>query len=265
MNAPLEWIDTHAHLNDDRFDGRIAEVIDAAKKAGVVQALVIGIDKPSSEKAIRLAEEHSELFAVVGLQPNSLMECGPEDFAAVEAMVATPRTVAVGETGLDRYWKDTPFEMQEEYFVRHLELARAVGKPVVIHCREAEADVLRVLRAFVEKTGAPVRGVMHSFTGTAELTPSFLELGLHISFAGMVTFKKNDALRDAAKVVPNDRILIETDSPYLAPEPFRGKPNQPAWVVHTGIKLASVRGVAAVQFAAATTANATRLFGLPSM
>jgi len=263
--SAVEWIDTHAHLNDDRFDGRIAEVIEAAKKAGVVQMLVIGIDKLSSEKAIRLAELHSELFAVVGLQPNSLMECGPEDFGVVEAMVSNPRVVAVGETGLDRYWKDTPFEMQEEYFVRHLELARAVGKAVVIHCREAEADVLRVMRTFVEKTGELVRGVMHSFTGTAELVPSFLELGLHISFAGMVTFKKNDALREAAKAVPNDRILIETDSPYLAPEPYRGKPNQPAWIVHTGIKLAAARGTAAEQFAATTTANARRLFRLPAM
>jgi TatD DNase family protein len=259
----MEWIDTHAHLNDERFDGRIPEVIETARKAGVVQTLVIGIDRASSAKAVRLAEEHAELFAVVGLQPNSLMECAPDDFAAIEAMVEHPRVAAVGETGLDRYWKDVPFEVQEAFFVRHLALARAIRKPVVIHCREAEADVLRVLRAFGDRTGAPIEGVMHSYTGSKELVPEFLKLGLHLSFAGMVTFKKNDALREAAMAVPEDRILVETDSPYLAPEPNRGKPNQPAWVVHTGIKLAAARGVSAERFAAATTRNARRLFRLP--
>jgi TatD DNase family protein len=263
MSSPLEWIDTHSHLNDERFDGGIAEVIEGARKAGVVQTLVIGIDRPSSEKAVRLANEHQELFAVVGLQPNSLMECEPADFVAVEEMVADPRVVAVGETGLDRYWDKTPFDVQEEFFVRHLELARSAGKPVVIHCREAESDVLHVLRGFAERTGAPINGVMHSYTWSKEMMPEFLKLGMNISFAGMVTFKKNDGLREAAKLVPDDRILIETDSPYLSPEPFRGKLNQPAWVVHTGIRLAAARGVSAEHFAAMTTANARRLFGLP--
>jgi TatD DNase family protein len=261
---PIEWVDTHAHLNDDRFDGRIREVVDAAKNAGVMQTLVIGIDLPSSEKAVRIANEHSELFAVVGLQPNSLMECGPDDLSAVERLVSDQRVVAVGETGLDRYWDETPFEMQEDYFVRHLALAKAVAKPVVIHCREAEADTLRVLRTFAERTDAPIRGVMHSYTGGKDLVAEFLKLGLHISFAGMATFKKNDEMRETAKVVPDDRILIETDSPYLAPEPNRGKLNQPAWVVHTGVRLAATRGVSAEHFARMTTANARRLFGLES-
>ena len=260
---PMEWIDTHAHLNDERFDGRVGDVVETARKAGVVQTLVIGIDRPSSEKAVQLANDHRELFAVIGLQPNSLMECGAEDFAAIENLVADPRVVAVGETGLDRYWDKTPFDVQQDFFGRHLELARAIEKPVVIHCREAEFDVLHVLRGFAERKGELINGVMHSYTGSKELVPEFLKLGLHISFAGMVTFKKNDELREAAKLVPDDRILIETDSPYLAPEPFRGKPNQPAWVVHTGIRLAAVRGVSAEQFAAMTTANARRLFDLP--
>lgn len=260
---PMEWIDTHAHLNDDRFNGRVGDVVETARKAGVVQTLVIGIDRPSSEKAVRLANDHQELFAVVGLQPNSLTECEPTDFAAIEKLVADPRVMAVGETGLDRYWHKTPFDVQEDFFVRHLELARSVGKPLVIHCREAEFDVLHVLRGFAERTGELINGVMHSYTGSKELVPEFLKLGMHISFAGMVTFKKNDELREAARLVPDDRILIETDSPYLAPEPFRGKPNQPAWVVHTGVRLAAARGVSAEQLAAVTTANARRLFNLP--
>jgi TatD DNase family protein len=261
-NPVFDWVDTHAHLNDERFDGRIAETIAAARKAGVNQTLVIGIDLPSSEKAVRLAEEHEELFAVVGLQPNSLAECGPGDFEAIEKMIGHPKVVAVGETGLDRYWDRAPFDLQEEFFVRHLALARASRLPVVIHCREAEDDTLRVLRSFAERTGGPIAGVMHSYTGTAENVPAFLELGLHISFAGMVTFKKNDALREAAKTVPADRIFVETDSPYLAPEPHRGKSNHPAWVVHTGVCLAAARGVSAEAFAKETTANARRLFRL---
>jgi len=259
----MEWIDTHAHLNDERFDGRIDEVVESARKAGVVQTLVIGIDRLSSEKALRLANDHAELFAVVGLQPNSLAECGPNDFATVERMSVDPRVVAVGETGLDRYWDRAPFDIQEEYFVRHLELAEAICKPVVIHCREAEQDMLRVLRGLADRTGDLINGVMHSYTGSKELVPEFLKLGMHISFAGMVTFKKNDELREAARLVPDDRILIETDSPYLSPEPFRGKPNQPAWVVHTGVRLAVARGVSAEHFAAVSTVNARRLFGLP--
>jgi TatD DNase family protein len=261
--SAIEWVDTHAHLNDERFDGRIPETIAAAKEAGVKQTLVIGIDLPSSEMALQLAQEHEELFAVVGLQPNSLTECQPGDFAVIKGMIGKPKVVAVGETGLDRYWDRTPLAMQEEFFVRHLELALASRLPVVIHCRESEDDVLRVLRGFAKRTGQPIAGVMHSYTGKADNVAAFVELGLHLSFAGMVTFKTNGDLREATKRVPDDRILIETDSPYLAPEPHRGKSNHPAWVVHTGICLAATRGVSAEAFAAQTTKNARKLFGLP--
>jgi TatD DNase family protein len=174
-----------------------------------------------------------------------------------------PRVVAVGETGLDRYWDRTPFAQQEDYFARHIELARRLGKPFVIHCREAEADVVRVLRDEFEKRG-PVRAVMHSFSGDRATAWACVEMGLHVSFAGMVTYKTAQDLRDVATGVPADRLLVETDCPYLAPVPHRGKRNEPAFVAHTAACLAEARGVPAEVLAEETTRNARELFGLPS-
>jgi len=169
--------------------------------------------------------------------------------------------VALGETGLDRHWDYTPFPQQEDFFARHLDLARKHHLPVVIHCREAEADVVRMLRADYERHG-PVRGVMHSFTGDLATAQACLDLGLYISFAGMLTYKNAQDLREVANQMPLERLLVETDSPYLAPVPARGKRNEPAYVVHTLNSLATVHGVAAAALAEQTTRNARELFGL---
>jgi TatD DNase family protein len=174
-------------------------------------------------------------------------------------LVTRPEVVAVGETGLDRHWDTTPFAQQEDYFARHLALARRHHLPVVIHCREAEADVLRMLNDDYKRHG-PVRGVMHSFTGEAATAQACLAMGLFISFAGMVTYKNAQALREAAKQVPLDRLLVETDSPYLAPVPLRGKRNEPANVVHTAACLAGLHGIGTDAFAEQTTRNARALF-----
>src|SRR5207253_7797575 len=170
----------------------------------------------------------------------------------VVQLVTRPRVVAVGETGLDRHWDDTPFAQQEEYFARHLELARRHQFAVVIHCREAEADMVRMLRAEYERHG-PVRGVMHSFTGDAATAEACLAMGLYLSFAGMVTYKNAQALRDVAAQVPLERLLVETDSPYLAPVPVRGQRNEPAYVAHTAACLAAVRGLEPARIAEQTT------------
>ncbi len=169
---------------------------------------------------------------------------------------------AIGETGLDRYWDHTPFPQQQEWFDRHLALAAELGLPVVIHCRDCEADLIQQL----EGLGRPVQGVLHSFTGTSEHAAAFLALGLHISFAGMVTFsnKSLDALRAAATTIPLDRILMETDSPYLSPQPVRGRPNQPAHLSWTTQSLAGTLGLTPGELATITTANARRLFALPA-
>lgn len=256
------WIDTHAHLNDERFADTVGDVVDRALAAGVEKILVIGTDLASSMRAIELAESFESIRAVVGIQPNSLDAIADTDWPRIIELSTHDRVVGLGETGLDHYWKVATPALQEEYFHRHLDLCDELDLPVVIHCREAEADVVRCLAAHREKSGQPLRGVMHSFTGSADTANQCVALGLHISFAGMATFKKNHVLRTVAAGVPGDRILIETDSPYLAPEPLRGKANEPAFVVHTGSCLAKACGMSVDGFAALTTANAKALFRL---
>src|SRR5262249_20155456 len=173
-----------------------------------------------------LAGREEGVFAAVGVHPNHAAEAAAGDWDAVAALAAEPRAVAVGETGLDRHWNYTPFALQEDYFARHLELGRRTAKPVVIHCREADADVLRLLRDAFERHG-PVRGVMHSFSGDAATARACLEMGLHLSFAGMLTYKNAAALRSVAAQAPLDRLMVETDCPYLAPLPLPGNRNAP--------------------------------------
>lgn len=259
----MTLIDTHAHLDDPKFADDLPAVLGRAAEAGVERVLTVGVDLATSRAAVALAGRHSALAAVVGIQPNHAAEAGPADWDEVARLASNPSAVAVGETGLDRYWDRCPFPLQEDYFARHLELARALGKPVVIHCREAEADVVRVLRAEFDRHG-PVCGVMHSFSGDAATARACWEMGLHVSFAGMVTYKSAADLRGVAKLVPADRLLVETDSPYLAPVPVRGRRNEPAHVAHTARLLAEVRGEPFGEFAARTTRNARALFGLCS-
>jgi TatD DNase family protein len=254
-------IDTHAHLDDQRFADDLSDVLQRAEVAGVERILTIGIDTATSRAAIGLAERYPLIRAVIGIQPNSLGEIKPGDWEAILKLAEHPTVVGIGETGLDRYWDRAVLPLQEDYFVRHLELCRRLTRPVVIHCREAEADVVRVLRAEFDCFG-PIRGVMHSFTGDAATARACIEMGLYISFAGMVTFKNNQALRDVAATIPLDRLLVETDSPYLAPMPHRGKRNEPAFVRHTAECLAGVLAIPFEELAARTARNARALLGL---
>lgn len=260
---PPTLIDTHAHLDDGRFADDLPAVLDRAAAAGVQRTVTIGIDLATSRAAVALAARFPALAAAVGVQPNHAAEAAAGDWDAVAALAADPRVVAVGETGLDRHWDRAPFPLQEDYFARHLDLARRLGKPVVIHCREAEADMVRVLREAFDRHG-PVRGVMHSFTGDAATAAACLGMGLHVSFAGMLTYKTAADLRAVAAGVPLDRVLVETDSPYLAPVPVRGKRNEPAYVAHTAACLAGLHGVSVEAIAEQTTRNARALFGLSS-
>ena len=257
----LELFDTHAHLNVKAFSENVGEVVERSKEAGLVGINVIGIDVATSRRACDLAAEYpGYVFAVVGIQPNSAAEAKEGDFQIIEELAGYPGVRAIGETGLDCYWDDTPMPMQQDYFDRHLELCRQTSLPMVIHMRESGQLIVDQL---ANQTTVPP-GIMHSFTGDWELAETCLGFGLHISFAGMVTFKKSDELRAVAKQVPEDRLLVETDAPYLSPEPFRGKrPNEPARVEHTLRCLAEVRGVSAEHLAAVTTENAKRLFQLP--
>jgi TatD DNase family protein len=259
MNPPL--IDTHAHLDDPQFARDLPEALARAEAAGVAAVVAIGTTAESSAAVVRLAEQYPSVFAAVGIQPNHTAEAASVDWERILALAAHPRVVALGETGLDRYWDYAPLAVQQDYFDRHLRLAQERRLPFVVHTRASDADVLAMLRQAAGR--GPLSGVMHSFTGTADTAAECVGLGLYVSFAGMVTFKKSGDLRAVAATIPAERILVETDSPYLAPHPLRGKRNEPANVVQTAACLAEVRGVSPAEFAAQTTANARRLFRLP--
>ncbi len=253
-----DLVDTHAHLDDSRLKSDLDGVLQRARDAGVTQIIAIGTGVEDSESVAEMARSRRGVFAAVGIHPNDITECGPYDWDRIKALTKQPGVVAIGETGLDRYRDNTPFPIQVEWFERHLELAFDNDLPIVIHCRNSEADIL----ACLERLGRPTPGILHSFTGNWEYAQAFLEHGLHLSFAGMVTFenKSLNELRDVAARVPQDRILVETDSPYLSPHPFRGRPNEPQRVATTATALAQVRGVSLLDFAAMTTNNARTLF-----
>lgn len=255
-------VDTHCHLDEEAFDVDRAEVVARAVAEGVSPLVTIGTTADSSRRAVEIAGLYGGVFAAVGIQPNYVAQAGAGDWETVVELSTAPRVAAIGETGLDRYWDHAPFDLQIEYFRRHLELARERDLPFVVHCREAEADTLIELRRAA--AAGPLRGVMHSFTGSAETARECLELGLYLSFAGMVTFKKSQDLREVMREVPADRILIETDSPYLAPQPVRGKRNEPAYVRMTNNILAELRGVSRDELAQQTFENAFRLFRFPN-
>jgi TatD DNase family protein len=258
--APL--IDTHAHLDDEQFAGDLPAILDRARAAEVETVIAIATTAPSSATCVALASRHPAVYATVGVHPNNIMESSPTDWDGILALALLERVVGIGETGLDRHWDITPFPVQEEYFIRHLELARRVDRPVVIHFREAEADVLRILRQQFDRHG-PIIGVMHSFVGDKAMAEACRAMGLYLSFAGMLTYKNASALRETAALQPLDRVLVETDSPYLAPVPVRGKRNEPAHVVHTAACLAGLLRVTPEELALRTTANARSLFRLP--
>jgi TatD DNase family protein len=256
-----ELIDTHAHLDDEKFKDDLPAVLERARTAGVLRVVTIATTAASSAACIALAGQHAMLAATVGLQPNNLAQEPADAWDQVLSLVTQPKVVAVGETGLDRYWDYTPFAQQEDFFGRHLDLARKHNLAVVIHCREAEADVVRMLKADYDRRG-PVRGVMHSFTGDLVTAQACLDMGLFISFAGMVTYKNAQNLRDVAARIPLERVLVETDSPYLAPVPVRGQRNEPGNVVHTAACVAQILAIGRDAFARQTTLNARNLFNL---
>jgi TatD DNase family protein len=256
----MEWVDTHAHIQEDAFDPDRAEVLKRAREAGVNTIIVVGITVDSSRRAVELAAQYPGLGAVVGIQPNYVQEARPADWDSILEFARAPHVVGIGETGLDLYWDTCPIALQIEYFQRHIQLSRETGLPFVVHCRDAEREVVEVLRA--EAQAGPLNGVMHSFTGSQETAQACLDVGMCLSFAGMATFKNNHALRAIAVATPADRILVETDCPYLAPTPHRGKRNEPAFVRNTADCLALARGVSSEEFAALTTANAKRVFRL---
>ena len=253
-------IDTHAHLDDEQFALILDDVLRRANEADVEAIIAVGTTVESSRTCVALSERYGQVFAAVGIQPNYCADAGKTDWDDIVQLAHRGDVVALGETGLDRYWDFTPFDVQRDYFDRHLRLAQSLDLPFIVHMRDCETEILEML-ADARRRG-PLRGVMHSFTGTSETARQCIDLGMYISFAGMVTYKKSDALRQVAVQIPADRILIETDCPYLSPHPKRGqRPNEPALIVHTVACLAELREVDGFLFADQTSENAKRLFG----
>jgi TatD DNase family protein len=252
-------VDSHCHLDDARFDPDREAVIERARAAGVETMLAVGTGSgpPDLEAGIRLADAHPGMHASVGVHPHDAAKAAPETFDRLRELLAHAKVVAIGEIGLDYHYNFSPPEVQREVFARQLEIARAAGVPVIIHTREAWPDTLRLL----EEAGAG-SGIMHCFSGGPQEAEQVLALGFYVSFAGVVTFPKALRVQAAARMVPLDRLLIETDAPYLAPVPHRGKRNEPAFVVETARKVAELRAAAVEEIAAATTGNFRRLFGL---
>ena len=255
----LRLVDTHCHLDDPRFHGDLPAVLDRAAAGGVVRIYCIGTDLASSHAALALARDREMLAVAVGLHPNSIAEAAPDDWDAIVELARRPDVVGIGESGLDRHWDKTPFPIQEDYFARHLALARVCSKPIIIHNREADAETVRLLRDNFERYG-PIRGILHSCAADAATVGACLAMGLHISFSGMLTYKNADAIRAVAATVPDDRLLIETDAPYLSPQPVCGRRNEPAFVAHTAERLAAIRGISVEWLGEMTTRNAFELF-----
>jgi TatD DNase family protein len=249
-------VDSHCHLDFPELAGRLPEVLDAMAANRVTHALCIGVNLPDLPAVLRIAGEHAQLYASVGVHPDAQRTHEPTVDELVD-LAGRPKVVAIGETGLDYYRLSGDLEWQRERFRTHIRAARACGKPLVIHTRAAREDTLAVMRG--ERAGE-AGGVMHCFTEGWEVAQDALEQGFHISFSGIVTFKNAGTVRDVARRVPLERLLIETDAPYLAPVPHRGKTNEPAYVRYVAEEIARLRAVTPEAIAEATSANFFRLF-----
>jgi TatD DNase family protein len=251
-------VDSHCHLDLPDLAGHLAEVFAAMQRNEVGCAVCVGVTLENFPRIVALAEAHTHILATVGVHP----ETTDAREATVDELVrlaAHPKVIGIGETGLDYYWhKDAP-EWQRERFRVHIRAAREAGKPLVVHNRDATADTLRVLE---EENAGEIGGVLHCFTETWEVAQRALDIGFHLSMSGIVTFKNARIVKDVARRVPLDRLLLETDSPYLSPTPFRGKLNQPAYVKHVAEEVAVLRGMPVEALASATTENFFRLFPL---
>jgi TatD DNase family protein len=254
-------IDTHCHLADRKLDGDLEGVLQRAADAGVGTIVSVGAisSLEVDRRTIEIAESHPHIYAAIGVHPHDAKDCDTSRIGALRDLAQSKKVVAIGESGLDFHYMHSPVEAQEAALRRHLELAAELALPIVIHCRNAEERLVAIVR----EVGLPARGgVIHCFTGNREAACEFVALGFHISFSGIVTFRNAREVQDAAPTVPDHRVMVETDAPYLAPEPYRGKRNEPAYVRRTLEVLASLRGIEVDRLAMITSENARRLFGL---
>ena len=254
-------IDSHAHIQMSEFAGDVAKVIQRAQEAGVEKIVVVGGagELSNNDAALELANSHTGLFATIGMHPHDARQVSDEDLENLKKLAKSPKVVAIGETGLDFYYDHSPRRVQIDLFCRFIQMARETGLPLIVHNRDAPREVSELLR---REGGGDLRGVIHCFTGDYEAAREFLDLGFYLSFSGILTFKNANALRDVARRLPLDRLLVETDAPYLAPIPHRGKRNEPSFVRFVAEALSEIKGLSLDEVAEATSRNGQNLFAI---
>lgn len=256
----FELVDTHTHLNDAKFSEDCESVIARAREAGVTRMINMGDTLASSERAVTLAEAHAGLYAGVGIHPEEAFEMTAREDDILAAWAAKPEVVAIGEIGLDYYWEKDPDKrrLQQRIFIRQLDLARQLHLPVCIHDRDAHGDTLAILK----REGRGIRGVLHCYSGSLEMARELLKLGWYLGVDGPLTFKNAAKLPEIVRAMPLERLLVETDAPYMAPVPMRGKRNEPSFVRFVAAKVAELRGLSLEEVARVTTRNAENLYTL---
>lgn len=251
--------DTHAHLNAEQYNEDLDEVIARAQKEGVTHMVVVGFDRPTIIKAMELANGYDFIYACVGWHPVDAIDMTDEDLRWIEELSAHPKVVALGEMGLDYHWDKSPKEVQKEVFRKQIRLAKKVNLPIVIHNREATADVVEILQ---EEHAEEVGGIMHCFSGSPEVAKECVKMNFYISLGGPVTFKNAKKPKEVAAEIPLDKLLIETDCPYLAPHPYRGQRNEPGYVKLVAEQIAEIKGIPFDEVAEVTSQNAKKLFDI---
>lgn len=253
------FIDTHVHLNADQYDEDLQQVIERAQQHKVNKMIVIGFDRKTIERALELAEAYEFIYAVVGWHPVDAIDCTAEDLQWIEELAAHPKVVGIGETGLDYHWDKSPKEIQQEVFRKQIQLAKKVRLPIIIHNRDATEDVLRILK---EEDAQEIGGVMHCFSGSVETARESIAMNFMISLGGPVTFKNAKKPKEVAAEIGLEHLMIETDAPYLAPHPYRGKRNEPSYVPLVAEEIARLKGISVEEVAERTTQNAEQFFKL---
>jgi TatD DNase family protein len=251
--------DTHAHLNAIQYEEDIVEVIQRAKTERVSHIVVVGFDKDTIKRAMELTEQYEMIYAAVGWHPVDAIDMTDEDLEWIKALASHPKVVAIGEMGLDYYWDKSPKDIQMDVFRRQIRLAKEVKLPIIIHNRDATEDVVKILK---KENASEVGGIMHCFTGSLEVAKQCMDMNFYISFGGPVTFKNAKKPKEVATEIPLERLLIETDCPYLTPHPFRGKRNEPSYVKYIAEQIAELKGLSFEEVAKITSDNAMKLFGI---
>ncbi|MGM0754506.1 MAG: TatD family hydrolase [Bacillota bacterium] len=251
--------DTHVHLNAEQFDEDLEEVISRAREAGVENMVVVGFDRPTINRAMELIEQYEFLYASIGWHPVDAIDMKDEDLAWIEELSSHPKVVAIGEMGLDYHWDKSPKDVQKEVFRKQIHLAKKVKLPIIIHNRDATQDIVDILR---EEGAEEVGGIMHCFSGSPEIAQECVDMNFYISLGGPVTFKNAKKPKEVAKEIPLEKLLIETDCPYLAPHPNRGKRNEPAYVKLVAEQIAELKEVSLKEVENITTENAKKLFNI---